>query len=158
MAQNSSLQPQAASAKQENTPDLLVAARNAAATIGAIYEWVERVEKAGGATSISGVAACHAMLTSLRKNAPRTERLVMAPLREALARPESTGSAPARVISKLSHPLLDALRERGHSDERIAAMTAERMFDEYCNWHGLIEWGPNLRAALASATKAAKAT
>ena len=63
---------------------LLNAAKNAALTIGAIYEWLDRVEKAGGATSISGVAACNAMLTSLRKNADRTEKLVMKPLREAI--------------------------------------------------------------------------
>ena len=65
--------------------DLYKAAVNAAAIIGAIYEWVDRVEKAGGATSVSGVAACHAMLTSLRKNAGRTETLVMDPLRKAIA-------------------------------------------------------------------------
>lgn len=65
--------------------DLYKAAVNAAATIGAIYEWLDRVEKAGGATSVSGVAACHAMLTSLRKNAPRTEKLIMQPIRDAIA-------------------------------------------------------------------------
>lgn len=64
---------------------LLTSAKNAAATIAAIYQWLERVEKAGGATSIEGVAACHAMLKSLRKNAGRTEDLVMRPLREAIA-------------------------------------------------------------------------
>jgi len=68
--------------------DLLTAAKNAAATIGAIYQWLERVEAAGGATSISGVAACNAMLTSLRKNADRTEALVMKPLRDAIAKAE----------------------------------------------------------------------
>mgnify|MGYP003652295519 CR=1 FL=1 len=64
--------------------DLYKAAVNAAATISAIYEWLERVEKAGGAGSISGVASCHAMLTSLRKNAGRTDKLVMDPLRKAI--------------------------------------------------------------------------
>jgi hypothetical protein len=68
--------------------DLLKAAKNAAATIGAIYEWLDRVEKAGGTTSISGVASAHAMLTSLRKNADRTEKLVMEPLRAAIAAAE----------------------------------------------------------------------
>lgn len=68
---------------------VLDAAVNAAATIGAIYQWLDRVEKAGGATSISGVAECNAMLKSLRKNAARTETLVMEPLRAAIqeARP-----------------------------------------------------------------------
>ena len=69
--------------------ELLNAAKNAAATIGAIYQWLEMVEKEGGATSLAGVAKCHAMLTSLRKNADRTERLVMKPLREAIAKAES---------------------------------------------------------------------
>ena len=68
--------------------ELLRVAKNAAATISAIYEYLERVEKAGGAKSISGVAACHAMLASLRKNAERTETLVMKPLREAIDRAE----------------------------------------------------------------------
>lgn len=65
--------------------DLLEAAKNAAATISAIYQWLERVESAGGATSVTGVAQCHAMLTSLRKNAGRTETLIMAPLRKAIS-------------------------------------------------------------------------
>jgi hypothetical protein len=69
-------------------PDLLTTARNAAATIAAIYEWVERVENAGGATSIPGVAACNSMLVSLRKNAERAEALVMKPLRDAIAKAE----------------------------------------------------------------------
>lgn len=67
-------------------PEMYTALVNAAATIGAIYEWLDRVEKAGGATSISGMAACHAMLTSLRKNAGRTETLILAPARAALAK------------------------------------------------------------------------
>lgn len=66
--------------------ELLGAAKNAAATIAAIYQWVERCEAAGGATSISGIASCNAMLKSLRKNADRTETLVMAPLRAAIER------------------------------------------------------------------------
>ena len=74
----------------KHTPDcdmeLLKAARNAAAVIGAVYQWLERVEAAGGATSLSGVAACNAMLKSLRKNAARNEQLVMEPLRAAIAR------------------------------------------------------------------------
>lgn len=69
--------------------ELLKAAKNAAATIGAVYQWLEMVENAGGATSIAGVAKCHAMLTSLRKNADRTEKLVMEPLRAAIAKHEA---------------------------------------------------------------------
>jgi len=67
------------------TDKLLTAAQNAAMTLKAIYEWVDRVEQAGGATSIEGVAACHAMLKSLRKNADRTDKLVIEPLLECIA-------------------------------------------------------------------------
>lgn len=70
--------------------ELLTAAKNAALTIGAIYEWLDRVEKAGGATSISGIASCNAMLSSLRKNADRTETLIMVPLRAAIAKAEAS--------------------------------------------------------------------
>lgn len=69
--------------------DLLSAAKVAAATINAIYEHLDRVEAAGGATSTSGVAACHSMLTSLRKNAPRVDALVMAPLMKAIEAAEA---------------------------------------------------------------------
>lgn len=69
--------------------DLLAVSKNAAAAIVAIYEWLDRVEEAGGAKSISGVAACHAMLTSLRKNGNRAETLILAPLRTVIAATES---------------------------------------------------------------------
>lgn len=71
-------------------PEILTALTNAAATIGAIYEWLDRVEQAGGATSMSGVAACHSMLKSLRKNGARTEQLIMAPARAAIAKATGT--------------------------------------------------------------------
>lgn len=72
--------------------DLLDAAKNAAATIAAIYQWLEMVEQAGGATSITGIAKCNAMLKSLRKNADRTEKLVMEPLRAAIEAASSQAS------------------------------------------------------------------
>lgn len=78
---------------QQDNEELVKALMNAAATISAIYEWVDRVEKAGGATSVSGVAACHAMLQSLRKNADRTSKLVIEPARAAIARARSDGTA-----------------------------------------------------------------
>lgn len=71
--------------KAVNSHDALVKAlETAGAVIGAIYQHLERVEAAGGAASISGVAACNTMLKSLRKNADRIETLVMEPLRAAL--------------------------------------------------------------------------
>lgn len=74
--------------RTKNDAALLAVAKNAAAVIGAIYEWLERVEQAGGATSISGMAACNSMLKSLRKNAKRTDDLVMAPLLAEIAKAE----------------------------------------------------------------------
>lgn len=70
--------------------ELLTAATNAAATIGAIYEWVARVDAAGGPICLSGIAECNAMLKSLRKNAERTEKLIMEPLRNAIRLAEAT--------------------------------------------------------------------
>lgn len=72
--------------------DLLKAAKNAALTISAIYQWLDIVESKGGATNVSGIAACHAMLTSLRKNASRTEKLVMEPLRAAIEKVEKSNA------------------------------------------------------------------
>ena len=72
------------------------AAVNAAALLAGVYEWLDRVEKAGGATSIEGVAACHAMIKSLRKNKPRVDRLVLQPLRAALS-PTGTASEGERT-------------------------------------------------------------
>jgi hypothetical protein len=63
---------------------VLKAALHALATIDAIYQWVDRVDAAGGATSLSGIAACNAMLKSLRQNRPRIEADIIAPLRKAM--------------------------------------------------------------------------
>lgn len=73
---------------REMLGEAVTVSRNAAAVIGAIYQHLERVEAAGGATSISGVAACNSMLKSLRQNAARTEKLIMEPLNAFLSRYE----------------------------------------------------------------------
>lgn len=64
--------------------DLRTAAINAFAVLDAIYQQYDRVMEAGGATSISGVAACNSFLTSLGKNRKRTMELVAKPLKKAL--------------------------------------------------------------------------
>lgn len=64
--------------------DLLKAAVNAQNAIAAVYAWVDRVEKAGGTTCISGVAECHAMLKSLRDQRPRLDKLITEPLAAAI--------------------------------------------------------------------------
>lgn len=68
----------------EQTAKIVPAAINALKLLDAVYAWTDRVEKAGGATSIGGVAECHAMLASLKKQRPRVEQLVAEPLRAAL--------------------------------------------------------------------------
>lgn len=52
--------------------------------------------------------------------------------------------------------ILDALVERGHTLEHIKQMPPEEAFDEYCNWHGLIHWGPRLRGVLDNLKEAAQ--
>lgn len=69
----------------EQNKALLNAASNAAAMLGAVYEWLDRVKANGGATSISGIASCNAMIKSLEANRSRAETLVMEPLRAAIA-------------------------------------------------------------------------
>jgi len=53
---------------------------NAAAVIGSFYAFAETAD----AVSISGIARCHAMLTSMKKNRRRIEETVMTPARAAL--------------------------------------------------------------------------
>ena len=63
---------------------LLKAAVNASNTIHGIYQWVDMIEAEGGAGTISGVAKCHAFLTSMKKSKSRIDSLVMYPLAEEL--------------------------------------------------------------------------
>jgi hypothetical protein len=59
-------------------------------------------------------------------------------------------------LKKIPERVLNDLRERGHDDEAIAAMTPEKAFCEYCEWNGLIGYGPSLIHALDELRKAAK--
>jgi tRNA G37 N-methylase TrmD len=68
----------------KDTTTLLKAAINASNTIHGIYQWVDMIEAEGGAGTISGVAKCHAFLTSMKKNRSRLDSLVMSPLAEEL--------------------------------------------------------------------------
>lgn len=45
---------------------------------------------------------------------------------------------------ELNRGVLSALRERGHSDESIERMSPKEAFEEYCQWHGLINWSHTL--------------
>jgi hypothetical protein len=65
--------------------DLVKAAVLAHNTIEAIYQWIDRVEKAGGTTSIEGIAVANAMFKSLNSNKSRLDKLITDPLQKALA-------------------------------------------------------------------------
>ncbi len=45
------------------------------------------------------------------------------------------------ATGKIRPHILDALRQRGHSDVDVAAMTAPGAFCEFCQSYGLIGWG-----------------
>ena len=52
------------------------------------------------------------------------------------------------LVSSLPDDVYDALIKRGWSGRE--QISTEDAFDEYCNWHGLISWGPTLRQVLKS--------
>jgi len=52
---------------------------------------------------------------------------------------------------KLDKETYTTLIERGVSPSDIPQMSADDIFDEYCQWHGLINWGPRLRRVLENA-------
>jgi len=58
-------------------------------------------------------------------------------------------------IKKLPRDVVHALKQRRHTEFQIEALTPEQIFDEYCQWHGLLGWGETLRGVLDSARKAA---
>jgi hypothetical protein len=47
-------------------------------------------------------------------------------------------------IKDIPDEVVDACRERGHSDDSIEAMKPEDLFVEYCQWEGLINYGRSL--------------
>ena len=59
------------------------AARNAAATIRAIYEWLDMIEREGGCVTIPGIAKTHAMIKSLTENRARVGALILKPIDDA---------------------------------------------------------------------------
>jgi hypothetical protein len=68
----------------EMDDDLMKAATHAAAMLGAVYQWADRVKENGGPACLSGIATCTAMLKSLEGNRAMAEKLVMEPLRAAI--------------------------------------------------------------------------
>ena len=63
---------------------MILALKQAVLTIDAIYQWVDRIETAGGTTSMEGIAVAHAMIASMKKNRARVGSLIAVPLRNAM--------------------------------------------------------------------------
>lgn len=70
--------------KKPKDDPIFTAAVNAACVIVTIYELLDKVEKAGGTSSISGVAACHALITTMRKNKAEIDKSILKPLKAAI--------------------------------------------------------------------------
>lgn len=51
-------------------------------------------------------------------------------------------------LKQLAPVVVKNLRESGKTDEQIKSMTVAQAFDAYCDWHGLLNWGPELRAVM----------
>ncbi len=51
------------------------------------------------------------------------------------------------------YDLMVALKERGHTEEQINAMTPREKFVEFCEWHGLGGWANILISAYKEAHK-----
>ncbi|CAG9169951.1 hypothetical protein [Cupriavidus pinatubonensis] len=48
-------------------------------------------------------------------------------------------------LAKIPKQVLDAVRQREKfTDAEIGIMTPRELFEEYCNWHGIINWGDTL--------------
>jgi len=50
-------------------------------------------------------------------------------------------------LRKIPNYILEDLRER-MTESQILCSTPEQCFHEYCNWHGLINWGESLVTVL----------
>lgn len=50
---------------------------------------------------------------------------------------------------KIPESVHSALVNRGWSEAAIANMSPRQMFEEYCQWHGLIGWGYPLWGVVA---------
>lgn len=50
----------------------------------------------------------------------------------------------AHKLDDIPTSVFSALQDRGLTASQIKNMSAQAMFDEYCNWHGFINWGSRL--------------
>lgn len=47
-------------------------------------------------------------------------------------------------IKELPSEVVYACRQRGLTDQQIEEMTISELFNEFCNWNGLINWSDRL--------------
>lgn len=47
-------------------------------------------------------------------------------------------------MNKLPPGVREALRERGRKEAEVAIMTPREIFEDYCNWNGIINWSDTL--------------
>lgn len=47
-------------------------------------------------------------------------------------------------MNKLPPGVREALRKRGREEAEVAIMTPREVFEDYCNWNGLINWSDTL--------------
>lgn len=66
-------------------PELLKALVIAIGALEAIYEIADKTNELGGATSVNGLASCHAFLRSLKRNKARIKRDIIDSGRAAVA-------------------------------------------------------------------------
>ncbi len=56
------------------------------------------------------------------------------------------------LVADFDGEVYEALSNRGWEDRDC--ITKEKAFDEFCDWHGLVNWGRSLRLAWASVVQA----
>lgn len=60
-------------------------------------------------------------------------------------------------LSKIPPQVLAAVRQRErYTDAEIESLSPQSLFDEYCNWHGLIRWGDTLWQAVEQLKQASQ--
>lgn len=56
-------------------------------------------------------------------------------------------------IKNIPDEVFSALKNRGHNDKEIEAMTPKELFTEYCEWNGLIGYGRGLYSLVVKLRK-----
>jgi len=61
------------------------------------------------------------------------------------------GTQMDTTVDYYERELVKALISRGHTEEKIKAMSPKRRFEEYCRWKGFSDWGDTLWATVEAA-------